>query len=330
MSIIHSNCIIAQISKNAYLSRSLVVVLLCLGCKSVYADSCWISSPTLNFGSVNTQQVSSKTDLDVTCNQYNNVKTSFNLCFYIEDNSPSGINPRHLISLSWPFDYLNYDLYYDPSFSRMIDNKAAPNNLLCKSLQIENNGQQTVQIPIYGKVYANQNVKADNYQSYNMTVKLLYKSKTGDVVPSVEETLAQQNMVQNYMKTTTKFENSCAVVGVNTLDFGSIISLNQPIYGQTSIQLKCPTNTALKVGLDTGLYASGTQRRMTNAGQFIQYDLYQDSAYSIPWGTSDNSVLKLDTYQPVFTIPVYGRILPQNQNLKAGEYRDTITIKLTY
>lgn len=330
MPITQNHFTINQIFKDAWISKGLIVGLLSFGCTNLYADSCWISSPTLNFGSVNTQQVASKTDLDVTCNQYNNAKTSFNLCFYIEDNDPSGINPRRLISSSWPFDYLNYDLYYDPSFSRMIDNKAAPNNLICKSFQIENNGQQTLQIPIYGKVYANQNVKADNYQSYNMTIKLLFKSKVGDTVPSVEETLAQQNMAQNHMKTTTRFENSCAVIGVNTLDFGSIINLNQPINAQTSIQLKCPTNTALKVGLDVGLYASGNQRRMNNAGHFIQYDLYQDSGYNKPWGSAENSILKLDTHQPVFTIPVYGRILPQNQNLKDGEYSDTITIKLMY
>lgn len=41
------------------------------------------------------------------------------------------------------------------------------------------------------------------------------------------------------------------------------------------------------IGLDNGLYASGTTRRMRNgAGQFVVYELYRDSPRSVRWGNA--------------------------------------------
>lgn len=79
---------------------------------------------------------------------------------------------------------------------------------------------------------------------------------------------------------------------------------------------------------------SSGQRQLSSGTNFLNYDLYQDSAYQTRWG----STVGTDTVAGVGTgseqdLPVYGQIAA-HQTLVSGTgslaYADTITVTVTY
>ena len=90
-----------------------------------------------------------------------------------------------------------------------------------------------------------------------------------------------------YSGSRANVSNSCTIAlsRPQDLDFGSHGSIPAPINSSTAISLSCPSNLNWKIGLSNGVNASGTQRRMKNpGGNFINYELYRNSARTQRWG----------------------------------------------
>ena len=135
------------------------------------SGSCWLSGPALNFGSVSGKGKTSYTNWQVTCNQYGHTKTvNVALCPYATlDGLGLSSNRRQMVSYSsWPHSYLTYDLYYDPALTQRIDTQANLSTLKCiyKTFTVNEN-QKVFDLPIYGHVYAGQNVTAGSYHNNN-------------------------------------------------------------------------------------------------------------------------------------------------------------------
>ena len=185
------------------------------------SGSCWLSGPALNFGSVSSKGKTSYTNWQVTCNQYGHTKTvNVSLCPYATlDGLGLSSNRRQMVSYSsWPHSYLTYDLYYDPALTQRIDTQANLSTLKCiyKTFTVNEN-QKVFDLPIYGHVYAGQNVTAGSYQNNNDTrVNLLY-AFSQDKQPSTEDVLASQSSNQsgNSLSVTTNYENSCNLIVPN-------------------------------------------------------------------------------------------------------------------
>lgn len=298
------------------------------------SGSCWLSGLALNFGSVSSKGKTSYTNWQVTCNQYGHTKTvNVSLCPYATlDGLGLSSNRRQMVSYSsWPHSYLTYDLYYDPALTQRIDTQANLSTLKCiyKTFTVNEN-QKVFDLPIYGHVYAGQNVTAGSYQNNNDTrVNLLY-AFSQDKQPSTEDVLASQSSNQsgNSLSVTTNYENSCNLISAYDLNFGQMNDLSQAVTSSTAVALSCPLNTSWKVNLDQGMNYDGTTRRMRKGADYIAYELYRDAQYSQLWNNSGTSQGMGNNGTQ--TIPIYGKAGPSATAVPAGEYQDTITVTLTY
>lgn len=298
------------------------------------SGSCWLSGPALNFGSVSGKGKTSYSNWQVTCNQYGHTKTvNVALCPYA---TAGGLglsnNRRQMVSYSsWPHSYLRYDLFYDPALTQRIDTQANLSTLKCtyKTFTV-NEHQKVFDLPIYGYVYAGQNVTAGSYQNNNDTqVSLLY-AFSQDKQPTTEDVLASQssNQSSNSLSVTTNYENSCNLISASDLNFGHMNDLSQAVTSSTTVTLSCPLNTSWKVNLDQGMNYDGTTRRMRKGSDYIAYELYRDAQYSQLWNNSGAS--QGTGNNGTQTIPIYGKAGPSSVAVPAGEYQDTITVTLTY
>ena len=93
----------------------------------------------------------------------------------------------------------------------------------------------------------------------------------------------------------------------------------------STVSVTCTIGTAYTVVI-TGSNDSGAQRRvMSTNAMYLNYNLYRDSSYTLPWGT----VSKSGTGSTV-SETVYG-VMPSGQPiLSGGSWNDLATVTVTY
>jgi spore coat protein U-like protein len=296
------------------------------------SGSCWLSGPALNFGSVSGKGKTSYTNWQVTCNQYGHTKTvNVALCPYATVGGLSlSNNRRQMVSYGATHSYLTYDLFYDPALTQRIDTQANLSTLKCtyKTFTVNEN-EKVFDLPIYGHVYAGQNVRAASYDNNNNTQVTLLYAFSQDKQPSTEEVLASQSSNQsNSLSVTTNYENSCNLISASDLNFGQMNDLSRAVTSSTTVALSCPLNTSWKVNLDQGMNYDGVTRRMRKGTDYIAYELYRDAQYNQLWNNSGAS--QGTGNNGTQTISIYGKAGPSSTAVPAGEYQDTITVILTY
>lgn len=135
----------------------------------------------------------------------------------------------------------------------------------------------------------------------------------------------------NQMRVTVNPIASCTV-GTTPLVFFVPVPVNADFDSTSSITVKCPPNTAYVVDIDNGLNAQGVNRRVFNAAAntYLTYDVYKDPPRSQVWGKGNlKNVSGNSGATGLFVYTVYGR-LNAKSSMKAGGYRDTLTITVTF
>jgi spore coat protein U-like protein len=104
--------------------------------------------------------------------------------------------------------------------------------------------------------------------------------------------------------------------------------------------VQCTNTTPYSIGLNNGINASGSQRRVQvgATGNYLNYGLYTDAAYSNAWVattsatscTAGVSTCSLGTGTGSNqNITVYGRIPPQTAPI-VGTFTDTVVVTVTF
>lgn len=122
------------------------------------------------------------------------------------------------------------------------------------------------------------------------------------------------------------------------LSFGTTSMINQNIDAQTIslgvvpglLILTCTLGTNYTVALDDGLNASGTQRRMSNGTDFVNYNLFQDAARTQPWNTTNTKSGTISLLNLNVDLTVYGRVPAAAQSVSAGVYTDTVVMTISW
>ena len=125
--------------------------------------------------------------------------------------------------------------------------------------------------------------------------------------------------------------NGCTV-NVLPLVFNIPVPTNLNVDALTTITIACTPNIPFTLDIDTGLYANGINRRVFNAAvnAYINYDVYKDPPRSQVWGTGGaKNVAGNSGITGVVVLPVYGRVA-SSKTLKAGSYRDTLTVTISF
>ena len=102
--------------------------------------------------------------------------------------------------------------------------------------------------------------------------------------------------------------------------------------GTGRVTVACTKGAAPSIALGTGSSASGGTRRLSDGtGNFLTYDLYQDSGRSTPWAASGSGILTAGaaTSMVARDFTVYGRI-GGNQDVPAGSYADTVLATVNF
>jgi spore coat protein U-like protein len=143
---------------------------------------------------------------------------------------------------------------------------------------------------------------------------------------------AQQQTATTTFRVTAKVQAVCEVTA-SDLGFGTYTAQSgTPLQATTVLRATCTPNTTYHVGLDQGQSPGATvnQRKMASGTNALNYQLYSDSARSTIWGNTTGT----DTVTGVGTglaqdHTVFGAV-PAAQVVPAGDYADTITVRVYY
>ena len=127
--------------------------------------------------------------------------------------------------------------------------------------------------------------------------------------------------------------NAVCEVTATDLQFGVYSAQGgSPLAGTTLLRATCTPNTTYYVGLDQGQSPGATinQRKMVSGASALNYQLYSDANHSVIWGNTTGT----DTVTGVGTgltqdHTVFGSV-PASQVIPAGDYGDTITVRIYY
>ena len=126
------------------------------------------------------------------------------------------------------------------------------------------------------------------------------------------------------------------------LNFGNISSLSTNIdiissQNAGSIMIQCSGTPSITLALNSGANTAGniaTGRRLLNSatGEYLAYQIFQDSARSVIWGNGSNGgtaqVIKANS--TLQQIVLYARLFASSTFPTAGNYTDTLLVTVTY
>ncbi|KAA0891095.1 spore coat U domain-containing protein [Pusillimonas sp. ANT_WB101] len=299
-----------------------------LTCNTTWAQGLQFGTVDMNGNSVAT----SSANLGFSCNN-GSTPTPALFCFSIgQDPTRTGYNPRYMPILHGSVSgyYVGYTLYADAARTQVVGSLAAGGNAPPLKIGLTVPAYTTTQnIPIYGEIKPTSQNSYMGGQNYGHTipVTLSYMAYTG-AIPTCES--PQMKTLSTTMYVGASLSNTCRIESASDMSFGSVDGiLNHNVDSTSAITVTCSQNTAYKIGLNNGLNASGTTRRMRGTTGYIPYELYQNSSRSTRWGNDSSSGVETAGIGMPQTLTVYGRVRPQTMP-GGGNYQDTIVVTVTY
>jgi spore coat protein U-like protein len=105
-----------------------------------------------------------------------------------------------------------------------------------------------------------------------------------------------------------------------------------PLDGTGSVIVTCTKGAGTRIDLNNGGNFSGGTRRMTaGAGNFLTYQLYQNTGRTTAWGSggSAGQTVAGAPGKAPRTFTVFGRV-PAGQDVSAGSYTDTVVATIHF
>lgn len=126
---------------------------------------------------------------------------------------------------------------------------------------------------------------------------------------------------------------SCQV-SADPLDFDTVDGIASPtnIDATTTIRVICSKPTAYNVLLIPSNNNTAGSSAMTGAAgnaDTVPYRLYSNAARSAPWGSLDSNDVSGTGNGLIQSLTVYGRV-PGLPNVQPGDYKDKVTVNVTY
>ena len=320
------------------LATSCLLALCALSAAKPANAACTASVTALNFGDINPAVPGVRdvtATVSYTCSSLVSILSRLNVCIEIGlGPSDSSVTDRRLVHTTMPAEGLGYNVYSDPARTRIFGNvygSANPPVIVqygpyALALVVTERGTQTV----YGRIPVNSSITQRNVGQYASALTVTVRMdvlNAADLLPCVDILPAVVSMPVN-----AQLLSACQITAT-PLDFGRQPSnFSSAIQSTSQINSTCTKGTAYQIGLNNGLYASGNQRRMRSAnGQYINYELYKNAERTQRWGMALNTpetVTGQATGSSQSTT-VYGQVIPQS-GLRAADYKDTVTVTITY
>jgi len=128
--------------------------------------------------------------------------------------------------------------------------------------------------------------------------------------------------------------NAVCEVTATDLAFGTYTSQGgTPLQGTTVLKATCTPNSTYNIGLNEGTSPGATvnQRKMVSGTtNVLNYQLYSDASRSAIWGNTTGTDTVVGTGTGLAQDhTVFGQV-PAAQVVPAGDYQDTITVRIYY
>jgi spore coat protein U-like protein len=153
--------------------------------------------------------------------------------------------------------------------------------------------------------------------------------------------LAQAGTATANMAVQITITASCTI-NATTLDFLSnagTVLVSSNVDAQANVSVTCTSGSPYSIGMNNGANASASQRRMISGGNFLNYNLYTDTARTAAWTTTTQTasctggagtcVLGTGTGSSQ-SVTIYGRVPSIGTAPPPGTYTDTVTMTITY
>ncbi|HHL2562199.1 TPA: spore coat U domain-containing protein [Yersinia enterocolitica] len=126
------------------------------------------------------------------------------------------------------------------------------------------------------------------------------------------------------------------------LNFGNVSSLSTAInivssQNAGSIMIQCSGTPSITLALNSGANTTGniaTGRRLLNSatGEYLFYQIFQDSARSVIWGNGSNggTAQVITANSTLQQIVLYAQLFASSSFPTAGNYTDTLLVTVTY
>lgn len=139
---------------------------------------------------------------------------------------------------------------------------------------------------------------------------------------------AQASTATGTLNVTLTITSVCSVTASNmafsSMPTGTTTSAN----ATSTITVNCSNGAAYTVALDNGQNVSSSQRRMRlgATSNYINYNIYSDSGYSVPWATLTGQTGSGSNQ----TITAYGNVPSAQAIATSGAYADQVTVTISY
>lgn len=144
-------------------------------------------------------------------------------------------------------------------------------------------------------------------------------------------TLAQQTLLDD-IAVSAEVTAACTSVTATDVDFGSASAADVMDDSTSTITVTCDTGTAYTLELDYGQTpVAGPIRQVTGAGgEFMDYYIFQDAGFTIPWGTvAEGEAFSGTGTGAADPLTAYFR-LQRNSGNSPGIYTDLVGVTLTF
>jgi len=127
---------------------------------------------------------------------------------------------------------------------------------------------------------------------------------------------------------------NCSIT-TSAVAFGSydpvVTHATSPLDGSGSVVVTCTKGAGTRIDLGVGANASGSTRRMAGGGDFLTYELYQNTGRTTVWGSgaSAGQTIAAAPSRAARTFTVFGRI-PAGQDVSAASYADTVVATINF
>jgi len=123
-------------------------------------------------------------------------------------------------------------------------------------------------------------------------------------------------------------------ISASPLAFGNydpvVVHAASPLDAAGGVTITCTKGATTPIALDLGLNPTGSTRRMVSGGDYLTYELYQNSGRTTVWGTGGSAFTPpVAPSKAARLFTVYGRV-PAGQDVRAGAYADTVTATVNF
>ena len=161
------------------------------------------------------------------------------------------------------------------------------------------------------------------------------------VVTSLAALNAQAGTATSNLAVSITIQASCTI-NAASLNFGNTVAgttlVASNVNVATTVSVTCTSGSPYSVGMDNGANVSGSQRRMKNGSNFLNYNLYTDAGRTNAWITTgspssctpaSSCYLGTGSGSPQ-SVNIYGRVPSTGTAPPTGTYTDTVTMTITY